>query len=330
MYSNRGTSKPTSQQLESGTGEKSSVKQHFGQTKGKLAVEMLTDLQDDTDYVLFYLYSGLKEVAQVRFHTAESYSPASFVLVFADAEKAPSPSAAAEAVSQTLAISLNCLKFKGEKRGNSNSRRLLSEITYEYLLTTDRAQEIGSPLSQIALLDQRMATLQAFLPGLDPAVSVSATASEVRSASPQFIVGPRVLSASLTSAAIAIVQDQAGKIYAVLLNRSASRPSNEQIVNGLDGANQIVPANRYQVSYCLNASQSVLEFKDLEPYRRYRAWLAGENDLPGFPLRTTDDNVVYLNLTAGKKRSDREEVTIFRTMGDRAGWLVLGLYVVFF
>jgi hypothetical protein len=330
MYSKKGTGKPTAQQLQAGGAGNSGVKQYFGEISGKMAVNVLKFLQDDTLYVLFYTYTGLNDVLEAYFRTAESYSPAIFSLSFTNTANKPSPQVVTEALSQILAVPANCLQFKGGKQGNTGNRRLLSEIVYEFLLTTDRSQEIGSPLAQIALLDQRKATLKIFLPDLNAETSIGTTAYEVKSTTPQFIMPPRVLFVSPTSVSIGVVQDQAGTIYAVLLNRTAARPSSEQIVNGLDGGNGPVSEGRYQVEYCLNGTMSVVNFDNLDPFRRYRVWIAGKNDLPGFPKTTAEEDVVYLNLTAGKKLADKEERTILKAMSEGAGWMVLGVYLAFF
>ena len=340
LVASGGAATPTAAQLKDQSKVNSSGPQFFGTVytfKGAdgafYSTAVPTDLTDDSLYVFFFTLQGSDKslnstVTVLPFRTQPSQKPATFIifLTIALSSSAPSPATVHPAVCKALFVPCNLLRFVRNVQAalNSGNRRLQSSsLGYEFILSADRTQNVIEPVKQVAILDQNKDLLAAFLPSFDPTQTIASTAAELNVTSPLFLYRPKVVVATNTTLSISLIQDSAGFIYGVALNRHADPPRAEQILQGLDANNLPVSAGHFQSTPCVNQTMATLKFTHLEPFRRYRVWFAGVNNMPGYPQVTSDADVVYVNVSAGRKETAIETPVVLYGYDDWAVGLKL-------
>ena len=191
------------------------------------------------------------------------------------------------------------------------------------VLNPDPAVEIEDPKELIKALDVQKPLLALYLPTLNPDVSIYDSATSLDTGSPRFLSSPKLVQSLDFSLTISVIQDQSGQIYGLLVDRNEPQPLVQQIVAGRTANNTEVPDGCFRKVACVGQSEVKLTFTGLKKYKRYAVWLAGENDLPGFPTRMQEKDVRMVLATTGK---EAEGVLVSEVMLVDAGWSVcLGL-----
>jgi len=345
MYSKKGTRAPTADQLRAQQRVRSDAQQSFGRTLADLMVTNTTsntsyflanlpmnNLKDKTKYMLYYVYEGqdkvVSQVGVLDFTTLQSYPPARFTVYTV---LITNPNDILIALCQVLGVPRSLLMYLAAA-SVPGQRRLQSDISYEFVMTMDRSEEAPAPLTQIAKLDTpaMKGLLQQYLPSFNPTPSIAPSAAEYNATVPLFTSFPGIAYITNSTVTVNITQNTDGQIYGVILERNATPPNAEQILNGLNGDNIAVPREHIAIAECLGNHSAWLKFTGLQYFLRYRVWFAGTNNLPGSPIVTPDNEVVYLNLTAGKLISTVQQQTVLLTWADQAAVLATALALFLF
>jgi hypothetical protein len=353
MYSWQLTVAPSADQIMTRRRVKSDAPQVFGSTFAANAtttgtetsfgaIADLTQLRQETDYILFYVFVGpdkqVSAVGSLLFTTKPVYQPVFFwvtttVIVRSNKVKSAVLEGLAlpDILVKYIGVDPNLSTTQGRLLQTSNTTKttraapVCTETTtgaaYPFMLVMDPGYDLGDPQDLVKALDQKKSLMSAYLPELCQSVSISESTYVQSPDYPEFIYNPRVVGFSNSTVTVEAVLSIAGAIHAVVLEESAPRPSALQIVNGLDSTNTKVDEPYYEKSICYKQQAASLKFRHLSFFKRYTVWLAGTNDYPGYPTIMNDTDVRSLNFTAGKSYSPIKETEIFATLSDSGLWL---------
>jgi hypothetical protein len=302
-----------------------STKAAFGLYNAQIS---LKSLKAQVKYALFFTFSGsASEVPyNISFTTAPPLPAVSFIITTLTFYEVPSPSAITvySAVQRVLAVHPQWLQYIANP--DNIGRTLSVGTSHTFILNIDPEVDIGEPGDLVKSLDLRKSLLHAYLPTLDTSKTIYDSITSLKNDTPHFLSSPKLIHSDETSLTISVIMDQSGRIHGVLVDRNDPKPLAQQIRAGWTANNTEVPAEYYQSVTCISHYLVKLRFTGLEKYRRYAVWLAGENDLPGFPMSMLDKDVRAVLATTGKATQGVMGIEVL--LSDEGWRAIIGLLAV--